>query len=555
MSDQIDLGKSDQPGLVADKAKSTPAGVESTSGQGDKSKSRASDPEDSLDKEIDPGSTDDTIVKKKPSKGKAKRKSIRIESSRSRSRSESSSSSSTGGSTTSSTELSDDERDHRRKRYKKRKYPSKKKVKRYYKSKRRDRSRSRRRRSRSRSKPRRSRSRRDSSVDDLENHPDFAAKVEQAVRKRLEHLAKRKETKRGAETSEDESSGKLRSPSDSLLYTPAVKRRMARSGIRSPQFYNDNTENNLVQEFIKRVRLDVSGDAGRAETDVEKDKGSSAENECDADEVATARQQAEQAVLDAERYKASLNPKGKEASVVKQLTEDDEFFHITCHVEESLRAKCARGEFIELEKLLPKMKLHGKKSEAAYDQRYEIVSKDGHAYVVPFTDKDNKISNIRRWEQAFRIYAALYSQANPARAAEIWQYVHIINTAASSYVWENVACYDMTFRHLMSSNPQRSWAKIYTQGWSLAMRDPLPMNRGGGLYQGTPGKFTGKPGKTGVCWRYNRNKCGFGTKCRFEHKCSYCGGSHMAINCPKKQNKKPSAASGGTPPAEGNAPN
>ena len=116
--------------------------------------------------------------------------------------------------------------------------------------------------------------------------------------------------------------------------------------------------------------------------------------------------------------------------------------------------------------------------------------------MVPSTDKESKITNIRRWEQAFRIYAAIYSQENPDRAAEIWQYVHVVNTAAASYVWDNVACYDMTFRHLMSANPSRSWARIYTQGWSLAMRDPIPMSRGGSSgagYQHTTPRRGGKP--------------------------------------------------------------
>ena len=36
--------------------------------------------------------------------------------------------------------------------------------------------------------------------------------------------------------------------------------------------------------------------------------------------------------------------------------EDDEFFHLTCHVEASMKQKIERGEFIELDKLLPKVK-------------------------------------------------------------------------------------------------------------------------------------------------------------------------------------------------------
>ena len=59
---------------------------------------------------------------------------------------------------------------------------------------------------------------------------------------------------------------------------------------------------------------------------------------------------------------------------------------------------------------------------------------------------------MRQWKQAFRVYAAIYSRANPTRAAEIWQYVEIINQAAGTYVLENVASYDFHFRKMMSKN-------------------------------------------------------------------------------------------------------
>ena len=108
----------------------------------------------------------------------------------------------------------------------------------------------------------------------------------------------------------------------------------------------------------------------------------------------------------------------------------------------------------------------------------ERIRKDGATFMLPDSGvaKDQKITNVRKWEQGFHVYAAVYSEINPDRSAEIWQYVHIINTAASSYAWENVAFYDYTFRQLMERKPSRSWAKIYTQMWNLAMTDHL--NRG-----------------------------------------------------------------------------
>ena len=133
-----------------------------------------------------------------------------------------------------------------------------------------------------------------------------------------------------------------------------------------------------------------------------------------------------------------------------------------------IRDKIKRGEFVELEKLLPKERNEVMKNEG----RVNLVNRDGQTYFVPH-QKESKISGVRKWEQAFRVYAAIYSQESPSRAAEIWQYVHIINMAAASYVWEDVAYYDYTFRQLMAQNPDRSWAKIYNQIWNLSMRNPI----------------------------------------------------------------------------------
>ena len=151
---------------------------------------------------------------------------------------------------------------------------------------------------------------------------------------------------------------------------------------------------------------------------------------------------------------------------------EDESFHLTCHVHPNMRAKIQRGEFIELEKLLTRDKFRNSSSAG---QRMELVSKGGETFIMP-VEKDNKIMNVHKWEQAFRIYAAIYSHANRHRSAEIWQYIFVINSAASTYTWDNVASYDYMFRQLMACNPARSWANIYLQMWNLTMRDVIPKN-------------------------------------------------------------------------------
>ena len=167
--------------------------------------------------------------------------------------------------------------------------------------------------------------------------------------------------------------------------------------------------------------------------------------------------------------------------------------------------------------------------------------------------RDSKIASFRRWEQAFRAYATIYCGANPHRAKGIWQYITVINTAAMSYQWDNVYNYNITFRHLMAFNPQRSWAVTYNQMWNLSMKDPLPKNFNGQKGYGMTGNFNGSYGqnqnrnnssnshkkRSDYCWNFNRGiPCKFGTKCKFIERCKYCDSpSHGVNSCLKLQKK------------------
>ena len=219
----------------------------------------------------------------------------------------------------------------------------------------------------------------------------------------------------------------------------------------------------------------------------------------------------------------------------------------------SLIAKIEKGEFVDLERLLPKDKVNRRSSDDS--SRLEWVHKDGSTFLVPAAEWENKINGIRRWDQAFRVYARIYCGANPHRAKEIWQYVSVINMAAATYIWDNVANYDFTFRHLMAFNPVRSWAKTYNQMWNLLMKDPIPpkthQNHRGSVNVGSTfvSKYAGgnqfvnnsgtqvsaKKKKSTYCWYFNCGEpCKYGKKCHFTEKCSYCDSpDHTVLSCPK----------------------
>ena len=236
-----------------------------------------------------------------------------------------------------------------------------------------------------------------------------------------------------------------------------------------------------------------------------------------------------------------------------RLDHDDDFFHVSCHIDPVLKSKIQKGDFVDLDRLLPKLR----NSFAIAENKMDLVFRDGHSYFVPAAS-ESKINGVRKWEQAFRVYAAIYSEANPSRAAEIWQYVHIINVAASAYVWENVANYDYTFRHLMANNPSRSWARIYNQMWNISMRNPTSFNYGSNQSHNSSGggkssnhSFNNnnnsnrgggdgnkQKSKTKYCWGFNKAGCKLGANCKFVNRCSYCDAAgHGKSNCPTCPNK------------------
>ena len=129
--------------------------------------------------------------------------------------------------------------------------------------------------------------------------------------------------------------------------------------------------------------------------------------------------------------------------------------------------------------------------------------------------------------------------------------MHVINVAALAYQWSNVASYDVTFRHLMAFKPNRSWAKTYHQGWNLAMKEPLGLNKLGGIAAGTSNSYnnfqSGSQSRQNTsrgnwcddcCWKFNRNNCKR-AECHLDHHCTYCGGwNHGYCNCRKRLRKE-----------------
>ena len=139
---------------------------------------------------------------------------------------------------------------------------------------------------------------------------------------------------------------------------------------------------------------------------------------------------------------------------VSAMNVDEGYIVVGAHVDESTTQKIIKGEYVDFAKLVPRDRVVAEK-----DGRLEMVFRNGRTYWVPVRDPV-VISSFGKWQQAFRVFVNIYCKANPQRAVELIEYNHVIHTASTTYIWDNVYLYDKEFRLHMARNPQRSWSII-----------------------------------------------------------------------------------------------
>ena len=160
---------------------------------------------------------------------------------------------------------------------------------------------------------------------------------------------------------------------------------------------------------------------------------------------------------------------------------DENYMVVGAHLDRNLQSKTINSEYVDFSKLISRDQI-GHEDE----NRMELVSRGGSTFFVPVADRliGRGINNFSKWEQAFRIFANVYTKVYPHKASELIQYNHTIYTAAQNFSWENVYAYEKEFRIHISNFPQRSWSVILQQGWTMCLKDRVHRfddgNRGNG---------------------------------------------------------------------------
>ena len=151
---------------------------------------------------------------------------------------------------------------------------------------------------------------------------------------------------------------KVKSPSDTTIYNLGLKRLKEQKGKTGSLLHK-------VSDFVENIRMETESEmVGRGDMDNHA-KGKLRASDATQPETSStgkddAEHRAEDVVVQAEKFRANVSaPKGMlftnelnmnlPQKVAMNYKNDDNFFHVTCHIEASLWEKIERGEFIELE--------------------------------------------------------------------------------------------------------------------------------------------------------------------------------------------------------------
>ena len=221
----------------------------------------------------------------------------------------------------------------------------------------------------------------------LEKNPAFAKYISTLVAKEVNKQTtvtmpvktpqKRNDKPSRRRTSSGNHGNFVKSPSDTTIYAPVLQRDPALIEGRSPVILTvipaviPITPDKNIAEISKFIEgIHVQSEVHRVEQEErhhdERDRDRQSDGSAqlveqqqptrDLSEIA--KEKADRLIIEAEKFKAAVNtPQGISANVHYangMVKDDDEFFHITCHVDTNTIARIERGEFVELEKLLPK---------------------------------------------------------------------------------------------------------------------------------------------------------------------------------------------------------
>jgi len=226
-----------------------------------------------------------------------------------------------------------------------------------------------------------------------------------------------------------------------------------------------------------------------------------------------------------------------------------------------LRERITRGEFVDLDSLLPdvvgadleeedSLQLHTESGRAVH-----LVSKSATS-----STPRRRVHDVATWLEAFTVYSRVVLDAAPDRAQMLLAYQATILQANNNYQNDAWLTYDRGFRRALATLPdQYRWDTIDPNLWQAAFTSrgrpvcsrcsiihPIPTpqcpfrgglpsnanaNQGGSQFR-TP-FVNGKP----ICRNFNKGLCS-DSSCPRAHFCLRCRGKHAESDCRKSSSSK-----------------
>lgn len=200
-------------------------------------------------------------------------------------------------------------------------------------------------------------------------------------------------------------------------------------------------------------------------------------------------------------------------------------------VSAKLKSKIWADEFVDMGAMLNTSTTQDKYSLSVTAPNPGVSTKTANFMFEP-VQGNKKVSSIHEWITAFHTFAAIYLTKFSVEAPNVLKYcetVRDIATRGGDWLY-----YDEQFRSLRQSAPkQYPWNAVHWELWhrSVTFRAKQPVQQSDRSNTKSRGK---SPFVKGVCWTYNSGR--FCSGCRFEHKCSKCGGKHQSVQCQSGQN-------------------
>ena len=156
-----------------------------------------------------------------------------------------------------------------------------------------------------------------------------------------------------------------KSPSDMTIYAPALARTPDKNGKKVEGGVGADYINNIanfvehmwLQHEMKEARVRQGKNGGDTEPIPEASTSGGGDHDSWEERRNELQANADKYVVDAELFKASIEPPTGEKIQSTfnggHISTDDEFFHLTCHIDSALRDKIKKGQYVDLDKLLP----------------------------------------------------------------------------------------------------------------------------------------------------------------------------------------------------------